>query len=241
MRRQPVKEAIFLFTHVHWDHIQGFPFFTPGFVKENRFVLFGPKLASTPGFVGSILEKALRGQQEDLNFPVQLQDMPAEMSFRDLQTREVLEYSNGTGGKLVIRNAPLNHPGGCYGYRIEEHAMDGTSKVFAFCTDTEHLGILNGNVQELARAADLFGYDCQYTTEEYEGIGSFERKGWGHSTWEWGLKEAQAAGARHLLMLHHDPLHDDAMVASMEEAARCAGKKIGIQVTAAAQFSTLEL
>lgn len=241
MKQRASWEAFFFFTHVHWDHIQGFPFFLPGFVPKNRFQLFGPKLASTPGFVGSILEKALRGQQEDLNFPVQLQDMPAEMVFRDLDAREFLEYENGAGGRLVVRNAPLNHPGGCYGYRLEEHGADGNVKVFAFCTDTEHMGTLNPNVQELARGADLFAYDCQYTTEEYEGVEGYDRKGWGHSTWEWGLKEAKAAGARHLLMLHHDPLHDDAVVASMEENARRRGRPMGIEVTAAAQFSTFEL
>lgn len=228
--------ATFIFSHVHWDHIQGFPFFVPAFRKGNRFDLWGPKLVNTQGFVGSILEKTLRGQQEDLNFPVQLRDMPAEMVFNDLDENQSLEI-RGRRGFLRITAHPLNHPGGCFGYRIEEHLPDHPVRVFAFATDTEHFTTLNPSVQSLMRNADLVLYDSQYTDEEYQGKNGsgMARHGWGHSTWSWGLKEGQAAGIKHLLLHHHDPLHDDAMIAKIEAQAQEEGARLGIRVHAAAQ------
>ncbi len=233
-------QATFFFSHVHWDHIQGFPFFIPGFRKGNRFDLYGPRLAISPGFVGSILEKALRGQQNDLNFPVQLNDMPAEMIFRDLPERAKVEIQ-GPLGLVKVFSAPLNHPGGCFGYRIEEHRPGQAVKVLAFATDTEHLDVVNPNMQFLAKNADVLIYDCQYSPEEYAGVDEHDRKGWGHSTYEWGLREAKAAGAKRLIMHHHDPLHDDSKVADMEKRARAMGKDLGIEVQAAAQGMILEL
>lgn len=235
-RRPSPIHATFVFSHVHWDHIQGFPFFVPAFRKGNRFDLWGPKLTSTQGFVGSILEKALRGQQEDLNFPVQLKDMPAEMNFSDLEENATIELKGKTGF-LRIQSHRLNHPGGCFGYRVEEHLPHHPIRTFAFATDTEHLSDLNPNVQKLIAGADLMLYDAQYTDEEYEGKneGGFPRHGWGHSTWSWALKEGQAAGVKHILLHHHDPLHDDAMIASLEAAAQAEGAKSGIRVQAAAQ------
>jgi phosphoribosyl 1,2-cyclic phosphodiesterase len=233
-RPTPVR-ATFFFSHVHWDHIQGFPFFIPAFRPGNRFDLYGPKLSATQGFVGGILEKALRGQQEDLNFPVQLKDMPAQMSFRDLDDHTTIDFPEKTG-LLKVSSYALNHPGGCFGYRIEEHLPGQPVKVYAHATDTEHLADLNPRVQELIKDADLVLYDSQYTDDEYSGKnGGIPRNGWGHSTWNWGLKEGKAAGIKHLLLHHHDPLHDDDAIAKIEADAQAEGAKIGIKVTAATQ------
>jgi phosphoribosyl 1,2-cyclic phosphodiesterase len=233
-------DSHFFFSHVHWDHIQGFPFFLPSFKPGNKFTLYGPRLHSLPGFVGSILEKALRGQQEDLNFPVQLKDMPAEMIFKDLDERSVVTIQ-GKKTTVVIYSAALNHPGGCYGYRVEEHVSGQKPKIFTFATDTEHLQTMHPNLQFLAKDADILLYDAQYTPDEYEGIGTMDHKGWGHSTYEWGLKEAQAAGAKHLLLHHHDPLHDDTKVAEIEAAARTKAEGSGITVDAGAQMMEFEV
>ncbi|MGF1679454.1 MAG: MBL fold metallo-hydrolase [Candidatus Methylacidiphilales bacterium] len=237
---EPIN-ANFFFSHVHWDHIQGFPFFSPGFNPNNQFRLHGPRLISSPGFVGSILEKALRGQQENLNFPVQLRDMPAQMEFHDLlEGSETL--IKGGSHELLIRSFPLNHPGGCFGYRVEEQVKGKTRAVFAFATDTEHLEDLNPNVQALTRNADLVLYDSQYTPEEYDGVnGHFSHRGWGHSTWQMALKEGHAAGAKHILLHHHDPMHDDHMVAQMEARAIEASSSMNLTVQAAAQFMTFEI
>ncbi|MDX6766145.1 MAG: MBL fold metallo-hydrolase [Candidatus Methylacidiphilales bacterium] len=233
-RRKTPVHATFFFSHVHWDHIQGFPFFLPAFKPGNSFDLYGPRLNPTPGFVGGILEKALRGQQQDLNFPVELKDMPAKMNFRDLDPDSVVEIPTSIG-KLVVSNGVLHHPGGCYGYRIEEHIAGQPVKIFAFATDTEHLDDLDPNVQKLIKDAGLILYDAQYTEDEYNGVGTISHKGWGHSTWQWGLKEGRTAGVKHILLHHHDPLHDDDAVSAIESAAKEAGAKLGIKVEAAVQ------
>lgn len=229
-REMPLK-ATFFFSHVHWDHIQGFPFFIPGFVPGNNFEMYGPNINRTPGFIGSVLELALRAQQESLNFPVKLSDMPAKMTFADLEDGASVVLQ-GTDCKFVISTGALNHPGGCFGYRIEEH-RGGEVKTFVYATDTEHLGKTNPKLQKLARQAEYLFYDAQYTDDEYYGRSGMTRKGWGHSTWGHGIVEAREAGVKHLILTHHDPLHDDWAVARIENDARREGMKTGLDVTAA--------
>jgi phosphoribosyl 1,2-cyclic phosphodiesterase len=237
-KEMPVK-ATFFFSHVHWDHIQGFPFFIPGFVPGNSFDLYGPNINRQPGFVGSVLERALRAQQESLNFPVQLSDMPAKMTFTDLEDGATVVLQ-GRDSKLVITSASLNHPGGCFGYRIEEHTSEGI-KTFVYATDTEHLARNNPKIQKLARGAQVLFYDAQYTEDEYHGKVGMPRKGWGHSTWNRGIAEAREAGVGHLMLTHHDPLHDDWAVARIENDARREGLKFDIQVTAAYEGLDLDV
>ena len=235
-KEMPLK-ATFFFSHVHWDHIQGFPFFVPGFVPGNVFTLYGPNINQTPGFMGSVLERALRGQQEGLNFPVQLSDMPAKMIFNDIDdgASVVLE---GLESRLTITSGALNHPGGCFGYRIEEHS-ERAVKTFVYATDTEHLTKTNPRLQKLARNGDVLFYDGQYTEDEYLGRVGMSRKGWGHSTWQHGITEALEANVKHLMLTHHDPLHDDWAVARIENDARREGLKTGLKVSAA--FEGLEI
>ena len=237
-KEMPLK-ATFFFSHVHWDHIQGFPFFIPGFAPGNTFDMYGPNINKTPGFIGSVLETALRTQQESLNFPVKLADMAARMTFTDLDDGATVVL-NGTESKLVVTSGALNHPGGCFGYRIEEHRNDEV-KTFVYATDTEHLAKNNPKLQKLARQADFLFYDAQYTEDEYHGQTGMCRKGWGHSTWNHGISEAQEAGVKHLLLTHHDPLHDDWAVARVENDARREGLKSGISVNAAYEGMQIEL
>jgi phosphoribosyl 1,2-cyclic phosphodiesterase len=238
-REMPIR-AHFFFSHVHWDHIQGFPFFIPAFVAGNEFDLYGPTLDQREGFVAGILEKALRGQQEDLNFPVALSDMPAVMRFHDLSPGAEITI-RGDGATVTVKSGILNHPGGCFGYRLEEKTKKGV-RTFAFATDTEHpkKGV-NPNLQKLACGADCLYYDAQYTDDEYEGRTGMSRVGWGHSTWTHGIEEARKAGVKRLLLGHHDPLHDDSAVALIENAARKAGLRKGIEVDAAYEGMEIEL
>ncbi|HEY3323243.1 MAG TPA: MBL fold metallo-hydrolase [Planctomycetota bacterium] len=237
-KEMPVR-ASFFFSHVHWDHIQGFPFFIPGFVAGNHFDLYGPNLNRQPGFIGSIIERALRTQQESLNFPVQLSGMPAKMTFNDLAEGAKVELK-GTESTIVVTSASMNHPGGCFGYRVEEHRHDEV-KAFTYATDTEHLAKPNPKLQKIARDAQILFYDAQYTEDEYLGNGCMPHKGWGHSTWSHGLAEAQEAGVKRLLLTHHDPLHDDWAVARIENDARKEGLNHGITVSAAAEGMEIEL
>jgi len=204
MQELPVVARMF-FTHVHWDHIQGFPFFAPAFIKGNRFDLFGArKLSNT-------LAETLAGQMNFPNFPVSLTEMAARMNFHDLHEGEAVAC-----GDAVITNTQLNHPGGVFAYRVD---FAGHAVVFA--TDTEHYSCVDQKLVNLAEGADLLVYDAMYTPEQYRGEGDLPPKtGWGHSTWEEGIKVAQAARVRQLVLTHHDPDHDDKAIRAMEASAR---------------------
>ncbi|MFE4108039.1 MBL fold metallo-hydrolase [Almyronema epifaneia] len=187
-------EAHMFFTHSHWDHIQGFPFFVPAFVPINKFYIYG---AIAPN--GSTIEQRLNDQMLHPNFPVPLQIMGADLKFCDLEIGEKVQL-----GDVIIENALLNHPGEAIGYRV---SWGGHS--VAYVTDTEHFpDRLDENVLWLAREADLMIYDATYTNEEYYDKKS-SKIGWGHSTWQEAVKVAKAAKVKQLVIFHHDPLHDD--------------------------------
>lgn len=202
-RGRPVAASI-LFSHVHWDHIQGFPFFPPLFRPGTRLALHGkPECGS--------LESALAHQMTTPNFPVQLGAVPAELTYREFELGRPFPV-----GSAVVRAARLNHPDGVVAYRVE---YDGRAVVFA--TDTEHYpDRIDRELVSLAEGADLLIYDAQYTPEEYAGVIGGSRVGWGHSTWVEGVRVAREAGVGTLVLFHHDPGHDDAAVAAIECSAR---------------------
>jgi phosphoribosyl 1,2-cyclic phosphodiesterase len=205
LREMPLNAHMF-FTHSHWDHIQGFPFFVPAFVKGNQFKIYG---AVAPN--GSTIEQRLNDQMLHPNFPVPLQIMGAQMSFHDLEVGESVPI-----GDIVVENALLNHPGEAIGYRVnwKDHAV-------AYITDTEHLpDRLDENVLWLCRNADVMIYDATYTDDEYYSEKT-SKVGWGHSTWQEAVKVAKAANVKKLVIFHHDPLHnDDFMDKVKEDTAR---------------------
>lgn len=201
---EPVR-ATFLISHYHWDHIQGFPLFRPGYHPDNRFDIYGP------GDSAATVARAFDDQMRPPHFPVALSAMGAQLEFHGVRPGDEL-----TLGAVRVRTAALNHPLGCLGYRID---FGGASVVYA--TDTEHPehGALDPAVLELARDADLLIYDAQFTDQEYLGVGGPCRKGWGHSTVTAACHVARAAGVRQLALFHHDPTHrDDRIAAIVREA-----------------------
>lgn len=197
MAQLPIDADMF-FTHSHWDHIQGFPFFTPAFVRGNRFRIYG---AIAPN--GSTIEQRLNDQMLHPNFPVPLQIMGATLSFHDLEIGESVQI----GTDILVENALLNHPGEAIGYRVnwKGHAA-------SYITDTEHFpDRLDENVLWLARNADVMIYDATYTDAEYYAEKS-SKIGWGHSTWQEAVKVAKAANVKKLVIFHHDPVHNDAFM-----------------------------
>lgn len=191
--QMPVK-ANLLFTHSHWDHIQGFPFFVPAFIPGNRFHIYG---AIAPN--GSTIEQRLNDQMLHPNFPVPLQIMAAQLEFHDIKIGDVLEF-----GDVKVNTALLNHPGEAVGYRVNWNGYAA-----AYVTDTEHFpDQLDENVLLLADNADVLIYDATYTDEEYHSPKS-SKVGWGHSTWQEAVKVAKAAHVKRLVIFHHDPLHND--------------------------------
>jgi phosphoribosyl 1,2-cyclic phosphodiesterase len=206
----PLEARIF-FSHVHWDHIQGFPFFDPAFAPGNSIHLYGGNNVSRT------LEETLAGQMDHPSFPVHLQEMGAKMTFNDLVEGQVLEIDAGDGGKAKVTAGRGNHPNGVWAYRIEH---GGHAVVYA--TDTEHYAIIDPKLAKLSKGVDVLIYDAQYTPEEYAGTAGTggPKVGWGHSTFEAAAGLAKAAGAKRLILFHHDPMQNDAAVRDKEKRAK---------------------
>jgi phosphoribosyl 1,2-cyclic phosphodiesterase len=140
-------------------------------------------------------------------FPTSLENFKAQVEFRDFRAGEVFKPRP----EVTVRTAPLNHPGGATGYRIEYG-----SQALAYITDTEHQpGVLDPQVMTLAQGVDLMVYDSNYTEDEWPA-----HVGWGHSTWQQGVRVAVAAQVKHLVIFHHDPDRTDAMLDRVAEEAQ---------------------
>ena len=205
MPRLGGRTAIF-WSHLHWDHIQGFPFFTPAFAKGNELLLHGPGANGAEE-----LRRALDRQMQPPTFPVTLSALGAALEFRSAPAGETIPVH-----EALVSTIGLDHPNGCIGYRVEG---DGASVVFF--TDVEvKPDTLPEHMVEFARGADLLVMDGQYTPSEYDGLVGPPRRGWGHTTMMDAARLAKAAGVRNLALTHHDPAHSDAIVSRMESAAR---------------------
>ena len=236
--------AHLFFSHLHWDHIQGFPFFGPAFVPGNRLGVYGVMPAADtvdvdghPATMELNLEAlsapdptagvkaAMASQMKAPNFPVGLDAMRADLSFHDLPHGEKLSLTPF----VTVRHVGVDHPNGCVAWRID---ADGKSVVYA--TDLELADGDRGDafkgLVELARGADTLIFDAMYTPEEYEGSakapaagvaagGLFPRRGWGHSTFEMGAAVAERAEVKTLVLFHHDPAHDDDFMDALAERA----------------------
>jgi phosphoribosyl 1,2-cyclic phosphodiesterase len=194
-----------LFSHVHWDHIQGIPFFQPIYIPGNQFKLYGNKNWDTR------LEYALKLQMQSPNFPVtleQLNAVGAKMEYIDIDFGTTFRVGNRR--EVTIRSVSLNHPDSAFGFKIE---YAGKSMVYA--TDNENIPEPSEKLIELASEADLLIHDAQYTKEEYYGLGQSSFKGRGHSTPEAAAELATIANVGKLVLFHHDPYHDDAKIDEM--------------------------
>lgn len=204
---QPVDLTL-VFSHVHWDHIQGFPFFLPAFHPGSRITLVGaPELPS-----------ALDALMRPPTFPLTLQQIPAQLDFRILQPGGRLEV-----GPMTLSAARLAHPDAVLAVRVEDQDT-GASVVYA--TDHEHGRVLDEGLVRFSEGTDLLIHDAQYTAAEYLGEGGGpSRKGWGHSCWDEAADVAALSGAARLALFHHDPARDDDGVAAIEAqaAARFSG------------------
>jgi len=197
------------FTHFHWDHIQGFPFFSPAYNPRQKINVIA--LGKNRGIEN--LKTIFEMQMQSAYFPVQLEKMGAQFTFMApdeehfiaSDEEEMLDFYDGN-----VFTLRLNHPGGSYGYRIER---DG--KVLVICTDLEHGDQIDASVVAFAQGADLLVHEAQYTTEELA-----THRGWGHSSYEQAIQVAEQAGVKQLVMTHHDPDHDDQFLREVEKTCQ---------------------
>ncbi|HIG75074.1 MAG TPA: MBL fold metallo-hydrolase [Bacteroidetes bacterium] len=188
-----------LFSHFHWDHLQGLPFFAPLYTEDNAITLHA---VAEDGEI----ERAMGSQMQHPFFPVPFEELRATIRYSPLRADESLEL-----GAMSIRTFPLHHPQGCTGYRFEAEGA-----VFVYATDYEHGDPeLEAALIDAVRGADVFYSDAQYTPDEYE-----LRQGWGHTTWEQATRIAKEAGVGRLVLSHHDPSHDDAALERILTQAR---------------------
>lgn len=202
IQRSDQDHVRILLTHTHWDHINGFPFFAPAFNPKKSFEIMAGHLYNKSG-----VQHVFESQMENPVFPVPLEAMTAELYFVDFKAGEDINIAP----KVKVRTALLNHPNDATGYRID---YDGKS--ICLITDTEHIpGQPDQNILGLIEGADLVVYDSTYTEEEFP-----DKVGWGHSTWEEGVRLCKAANVKQLGIFHHDPTHDDAFMDKLAEDAK---------------------
>jgi len=195
---RPPNKLHFFFTHFHWDHLQGLPFFAPLFRKDTHLIFHS---ARSPEELRSILAR----QMTTPFFPVDFSNLPSTLDFRQIGAEEI------NFGNVGVEAFPLHHPQGAHGYRIAN-----SHKSIVFATDHEHGdSAIDGNLRTLAHNADVLIYDAQYTPAEYPS-----REGWGHSTWQQGVSVAADAQVNQLVLFHHDPDHDDDALDAIVDEAR---------------------
>ncbi|TPW21786.1 MAG: Response regulator receiver protein [Elusimicrobia bacterium] len=218
---RPIEGHI-LIGHTHWDHIQGFPFFTPLYIKRNKFNIYSVRGSSKS------LERVFRGQMAADYFPVPLAHLASEIQFIELEGPVHV-------GPVQVSYHYLNHPGVAIGFRIEAFG-----KSLTYVSDHESFTRLGGEseinkrqddaIVEFARDSDILIMEAQYTEEEYK-----QKKGWGHSTFDDAVSRSIAANAKHMVLFHHDPAHTDEVMDNLldycRERIRKAGS--GLQCSAA--------
>jgi phosphoribosyl 1,2-cyclic phosphodiesterase len=217
-------DGVVLLSHLHWDHIQGLPFFTPGLCPGASLEVYGPRQAE-----GS-LEDAVREFMRPPYFPVELDALPGKFSWTEAPAEPFLIDD------VEVRAVEVPHIGPTLGYRL---TFEGRS--VAYVSDHQQPGCgsteVAESVLELCEGADVLIHDAQYTTTEFVG-----KHDWGHCTIEYAVEVAAQCGAKQLVLFHHDPGHDDDEVDSLLQLAASVAAKRGVpKVAAAAEGMTIPL
>ncbi|MEE8397604.1 MAG: MBL fold metallo-hydrolase [Desulfobacterales bacterium] len=210
-------------THTHWDHIQGFPFFTPIYIPKTEIKIYGPATGEH-----ETLMDAMTGQLSYRYFPVRESELSAKIEYTELKEGR---YDLGDG--LILTTKYLNHPLLCQGYRFTYQdktictAFDTEPFLNLFEMDPDDPSYdeamvnegqmaaddLNRGIAEFVAGADVLIYDGQYTEEEYLA----SKVGWGHTSIEQAVAEGRRNGVKHLVLYHHEPVRTDAELDQLTE------------------------
>ncbi len=202
-------DGTLLISHLHWDHVQGLPFFPQMLSGDSNATIYGP-----PEDNMSFAE-ALCDFVRPPYFPIALRDLPGDLQLVDLDNESTMV------GSAKVTARPVPHNGNTNGYRIE---WDDFS--MAYIPDHQQpddLSEIAAGVQELAAGVDLLIHDSQFTDELLA-----KRSDWGHCTHEYAVRVAEAVGASRLALFHHDPLHDDDQLDGLVAGARSLGADLEI-------------
>ena len=232
--RRP-KVLHLLITHTHWDHIQGFPFFTPAYMRDNEIRIYGESAEDNSPY------RLLSGQMSSDYFPVSFRDLGASVipDFLDNGRKEV--------GGVTVRSLPLNHPGGCHGYIFEK---DGCKIVYATDNELEiqageafpdfnnegNLRSMPETLVEAIRGADLLIADAQYDEKEYS-----TKRGWGHSSCYSVTDLGIRADVKNLALFHHDPESTDEAIDVKIQTCLRRAEKYGGKLTIFAAREGVEM
>jgi len=216
-------ELLILFSHLHHDHTQGFPFFVPAYMPKASLHIYGP------GGTAETVKHVLEHNQSSDTFPISLRDMASNKEIQSLRESQIIVWDED--GVRVVDSAPSPgddavvirihkshaHPGGVYHYRI---TYQGKSIVYA--TDTEGYVGMDRKLIQFARDADVLIHDAQYSEDHYYGClaGFPSTQGYGHSTATMAGQVAASAETGKLVLFHHDPSYADDWVAAQERAAK---------------------
>lgn len=212
----PAFQGTALVTHLHWDHVQGIPFFKPLLHPDSKLRFIGP-----PQTDSTLAEEVAKFVTPPL-FPVRLNALPGTVDFVETDGSTVI-----SAGSCTITTASVPHCGETNGYRIQ-NSIGSVAYISDHQQPADGSFSVAPEVIELCRDVDVLIHDAQYSAEEFES-----RADWGHSTPQYALEVAKAVGAKRLVLFHHDPSHSDEWVRAAERTIAEAGAVLGIDVVAA--------
>lgn len=200
--KNPDQKIHLFLTHAHYDHVEGIPFFAPFFINHAKIDITCGKLEGTQD-TASLIKNLMKPPY----FPVGPEVFSANIEYNTLEENAAFNISD----KIKVRTTPMNHPGGATGYRI-----DFAGKSFACITDTEHVvGQHDQNILKLIDNVDAFSYDCSLLDKEMDDF-----QGYGHSTFEEGIRLAKISNAKSMLASHHMPFRTDHDLEHIERAMK---------------------